>query len=435
MLCRLNFVPQMNIGRAADSMTSHRFYRILPYLACLAACAAVNLIYFPPGPTFPDEQRYLASAIKLAASGEFWVSADRAWEMPGTALFFAPFVRLFGPEGAIMPIRFAQAVLLAAQCGLIAFLARQVTRNDIAAFIATCIAAIYPFFLFYQGLLLSETLFNTLLQASLAALYAWRARGAKLDGMLVLVSVLFAAATLTKATLTVLPPLLIAVAAWTAGATWRRTIAILLAASCLHAAFLSPWWIRNAAVLGAFVPFTTSSAQNLYLGNNPNNTTGGIDWANDVEPEVAKRLLAMPDEMERQRAFSQRATDYIKAHPLDALHLAAKKFMRLWNIVPNAAEFRGIYAAVSALTFGPILLLALIGLLRLWRQWRLLAPILIVIGYFTFVHTVTIASLRYRLPIDPLLIVLASEPLAALLAYVWPRALGAKQAADAARPA
>ncbi|MFN3656964.1 MAG: hypothetical protein ACK4UO_06890 [Pseudolabrys sp.] len=405
-----------------------RFYWILPYLACLTACAALNWLYFPPGTFFPDEQRFLASAVKLVATGEFRVGADRAWEMPGTVLFFSPFVRLFGPEGAIAPIRFAQSLLLALQCGLIAFIAGRVARNETAAFIAACIAALYPFLLFYQGLLLSETLFNTFLLGALAALYAWQARGARIGGLLVLACALFAAATLTKATLTVLPPLLIAVTAWTAGLAWRRIIAVLLAAACLYAAFLSPWWIRNAAVLGSFVPFTTSSAQNLYLGNNPENLEGGIDWSRDVEPEVAARLLAMPDEVARQRAFGARATAYIKEHPAAFLDVAAKKFVRFWNIIPNAPEFRGIYAVVSAVSFGPVLLLALIGLVRLARQWRLLVPIVIVIGYFTAVHTVTIASLRYRLPVEPLLIVLAAEPLAAIVARLFPRAMHGTEA-------
>lgn len=396
-------------------MKSQGFYRILPPLACLLACIAVDLWYFPPGLVFPDEQRFLASAVKLAASGEFWVGADRAWEMPGTALFFAPAVWLFGPEHAVLPIRLMQAVLLAIQCGLIGAIVRKLVYDKKAAFIASFVAALYPFFLFYQGLLLSETLFNTLLLAALTALYGWRQRGARLDSFFVLTCLCFGAATLTKASLTLLPPFLIALTAWTTGAALRRVGLVLLAATCLYAACLSPWWIRNEALLGAFVPFTTSSAQNLYLGNNPANRHGGIDWSRDVGPE-ARRMLDIPDELERQRAFSAAARDYIATHPADVVRVAAKKFVRFWNIVPNAEEFGGVYSVISALTFGPVLLFALIGMARQWRNWRAYAPLIVVIAYFTLLHTATIASLRYRLPIEPLLIVLAAEPLATLLA-------------------
>jgi hypothetical protein len=75
-----------------------RSSRYLPGLciACLCACAAVDWIYFPATTVFPDEQRYVASALRLAQTGEFWVAGDRAWEMPGTALFYAAVVRAFG---------------------------------------------------------------------------------------------------------------------------------------------------------------------------------------------------------------------------------------------------------------------------------------------------------------------------------------------------
>lgn len=395
-------------------MSSRFFYRALPYLACLLACSIVNLFYFPSTTIFPDEQRFLASAVRLAASGEFWVDSNRAWEMPGTALFYAPAVWLFGPHSALTAIRFAQSVLLAVQCGLIAFIAQRLFGKGPVALIASWIAALYPFLLFYQGLLLSETLFNLLLLAGVAALYRWRERGARIDAALVVACLCFALATLTKATLTILPPLLLAATAWTAGATLRRALTVLVAASCLYAAFLSPWWIRNATVLHSFVPFTTSSAQNLYLGNNAHNPAAGVDWATDAEPAVADRIFALPNELARQRAFGQAATDYIEDNPGIFLRAAVKKFIRFWNPVPNATEFKTpLYSIISAASFGPVLALALLCVFWRWRQWRLLAPIYLIVGYFTLVHVVSIASLRYRLPLEPLLIILAAAPLAA----------------------
>jgi 4-amino-4-deoxy-L-arabinose transferase-like glycosyltransferase len=396
-------------------MTLRPFYLCLPCLACLLACSAINLLYFPPGTVFPDEARFLASAIRLASTGEFWVGPDRAWEMPGTAAFYAAVIYLFGPQNPISPIRFAQSILLAIQCGLIALTALRLFGSRTTAFIAASIAALYPFLVFYQGLLLSETLFDTFLLAGMLALLWWRDRGARIDMALVIATVLFALATLTKATLTFLPPLLMAATAWIAGVSLRRSLVILAAALCLYAACLAPWWIRNATLFHSFVPMTTGAAMNLYLGNNPRNLTGGISWATDVDYAEAQRLLAIPDEIERQRTFSRIALDYIKAEPLTFVRNAAKKFVRFWNVVPNAAEYQTpLYAVIAALSFGPVLLLALGCAAWRWRQWRDLAPIYLMIGYFTFVHVITIASLRYRLPIEPLLIILAAAALGAL---------------------
>jgi hypothetical protein len=396
-------------------MTLRPSYRYLPYLACLLACSAINIFYFPATTVFPDESRFLASAVRLAETGEFWVGGDRAWEMPGTALFYAAAVGLFGPQSAVLPIRFTQSILLAIQCGLISFIALRLFRSQAAAFIAACLAALYPFLAFYQGLLLSETLFDTFLLAAMLALLWWRDRGTATDAAFVVTILLFALATLTKATPTFMPPLLMAATAWLTGASWRRSLVILATAFCFYAACLTPWWIRNATVLHSFVPLTTGAAMNLYLGNNPHNLTAGIDWTTDVDSAEAQRILAMPNELERQRTFSRLAVDYIKAEPVTFLHNAAKKFARFWNIVPNASEYKSpAYAALSALSFGPVLLLALFCALWRWRDWRSLAPLYLVIGYFTFVHMVTIASLRYRLPIEPLLIALAAGPIAVL---------------------
>jgi len=401
------------------SMISRSACQKLPYLACFLVCVAIDLFFFPATTVFPDEQRFLASAARLAATGEFWAGADRAWEMPGTALFYAPAVWAFGAQGAIIVIRVVQAVLLTAQVALVAAIARRVFGKPTVAFVAACVAAFYPFLLFYQGLLLSETLFNTLLLSGVAALFWWRDRGLRFDFAFALTCLLFAAATLTKATLTILPPLLLAVATWGAGAPWRRTIAVLVAASCLYAAFMSPWWIRNASVLHAFVPFTTSSAMNLYLGNNRNNLNAGIDWAQDAEPDVVATLNALPDELARQRAYAKAARDYIENNPGTFIRNAGLKFLRIWNVVPNASEYRApFYAAISIASFGTVLVLALACAARQWRRWRVLAPIYMIMGYFTFVHIVTIASLRYRLPIEPLLIVMAAESLAALIVVV-----------------
>lgn len=398
-------------------------YPIVPWLACLVACTVINLFYFPHTTIFPDERRLLASAIRLAATGEFWVGSDRAWEMPGTAIFFAPAIKLFGADAAVLPIRMAQSILLIVQSALIWVTAQRIFGKAIVAFVAASLAALYPFFLFYQGLLLTETLFNTLLLAGIAALYWWRGRGFRFDVALAVTCLCFAAATLTKPTLTILPPLLIAATAWAAGAHWRRVFVILLAAACLYGAFLSPWWIRNFTLLGTFVPFTTGSAQNLYLGNNSHNPDGGIDWATNVEPDVVAKILALPNEVERQRAFGKVAMDYIKDHPAAFVSAAAKKFMRFWNVVPNAREFNSsLYSLISAASFGPILVLSLIGAMRRWRQWRVFAPLYLIVGYFTVVHVITIASLRYRLPIEPILVLLAAEPLAALIERVWPSA-------------
>ena len=94
---------------------------------------------------------------------------------------------------------------------------------------------------------------------------------------------------------------------------------------------------------------------------------------------------------------------------------------------------------MSLLSYAPVLLLACVFVARRGAGpgWRL-APILLYVAFLTAVHLVTIASVRYRLPLEPFLIVLGMAALADLLAR-RPRAaalldtvFGARDAPDGA---
>ena len=415
-LCRLDVAQTVDASKFIQAMTPRFVYRALPLLACFIACTIINLYYFPPTTIFPDETRFLGSAARLIASGEFWAGAGRAWEMPGTALFFTPAVWLFGADDAVIPIRVMQSILLIAQAILAGSIARRLFGKGTAEIITITIVALYPFFLFYQGLLLSETLFTTLLVAAFAALYWWRDRGLGFDVAFVVTCLCFAAATYARHTLTFVPPLLIAATAWLNGMRLRKSICRVARGGEPLRRFAQPLvdpqrhGVRNIRSLrhqrrqisiSAITPITPMAA-----------STG-------ITMPILRSLkdyLAIPDELEQQRKFYRLAIDYIEANPGAFFRVAAKKFLRFWNFVPNATEFKArSYSLVSAASFGPVLLLALACALRWWRRWRSFAPIYLMIGYFTLLHVVVIASLRYRLPIEPLLIVMAAGLLAELI--------------------
>jgi hypothetical protein len=86
------------------------------------------------------------------------------------------------------------------------------------------------------------------------------------------------------------------------------------------------------------------------------------------------------------------------------------KFNRLWRPSPYAEQYSNIrYILLSAASFGPILVLSILYLLLWgWAERRKILPILMFAGYLTAVHMVFVSSIRYRLPIEPFLIVLAS---------------------------
>ena len=68
------------------------------------------------------------------------------------------------------------------------------------------------------------------------------------------------------------------------------------------------------------------------------------------------------------------------------------------------------------LSFVPVALLALFYLLRWgWRELARIGPIVLFIGYLTGIHMVTIGSVRYRVPMEPFVMVFAAVAAARLL--------------------
>ena len=146
---------------------------------------------------------------------------------------------------------------------------------------------------------------------------------------------------------------------------------------------------------------------NMYVGNNPKNTTGGVDWSKDAE----LKLYSSDEisELEYMDLYKKETLRFVSENPGRYLNLCWLRFKRFWNIVPNAAPYdRGLYKYVSMLSFGPILFLAILSLCFSGRFWVKLVPIYLIVIYLTFIHCATIASLRYRLPVEPFLIILAS---------------------------
>ncbi len=371
-------------------------------------CCAVGLVaawivdfgYLPGHPILPDEFRFLDAAAHLRATGEFVTQAARAREMPLPAAVFA----VLGPN--LHLIRLVQSFAIPLQAWLVSDIGQRVFAPRVGL-LAGCLAALYPFFLFYQGLALSETLFTVLLLGFVAALYRIDGAPRRVPGAIGL----GALATYAKASLTILPPLLLV--------PFVKPRFVLLGFA-IYFACLTPWWVRNYAVLHAFIPFTTTASMNLYIGNNPRTVAGRGDWTTDANSDEVARLEGIPDEVARSKAFTAAAEGFILDHPGRFLALCLVKLEAFWNVLPNADKYRGGLAMwVSALSSGPILVFGVVGAWTTRLAWRRLLPIYVLIGYFTVLHAVTIASLRYRLPIEPYLILVACA--GAVSCYDWIR--------------
>jgi len=183
---------------------------------------------------------------------------------------------------------------------------------------------------------------------------------------------------------------------------------------------LLPWGLRNQRVTGHFTFTTFWMGPSLYDGLNPVATGDS-----NMEFYDRDRLMLTMDEYEVDQHYRQAARQFVIDHPQRTAQLALTKAARYWSPWPNADQFSQWWAKlIVGLFFVPVLLLSVWGAICLFMRaqtqvgshrdesirranWSL-AILAGPIFYFALIHMVFVSSLRYRLPAEYSLLVLAA---------------------------
>jgi hypothetical protein len=277
-----------------------------------------------------------------------------------------------------------------------------------APFWAAVLGAFNPFLVYFCGLILSETLFT----ASLAwGMVLMTRRRMILAGIVMLLAVLVRPSALALAPILAVaaiyantPP----ASAYPLLAGVRQSLIVL----AIVLVGLLPWAFRNHRVLGTWVWTTTNAGITLYDGFHP-----GATGASDQRFLADHPQLRSMNEVERSRYLSQEAKNWASANMSALPRLTLTKIARTWSPLPLSAEFgRPMYRAISAvyaLPFDALVIVGLFGSRRVTRGTKLL--LLTPAVYFTVVHALSVGSLRYRVPVEPELALIAGIGAALLL--------------------
>lgn len=354
---------------------------------------------------YPDEELHWQLAAHLVHDGSLVTDDGRfAARMPLYPLFLAPWAAL-GSAG-VLGARFAQAIVGAAVVVMAHRLAHAVAGRR-AARVAGLLVACDPFGVFFSNLLLTETLFTFLGVALTACAWAVAARrpgswlawgGVALTG---------AGAVLTRPAaagwLALLWLLLLAL-----GRDRRRMGPRLVACPVVLALLMLPWGLRNTAVVKDYAWLSTNGGVTLYDAQGPQADGSSNQGFLQQMPE-----LQGLGEVERDRLLRQSAIRQMRADPGRALSLAGIKFLRTWSPLPNVAEYRTGPAALAGAVYTVLLLAGTAAALvrgfvghrdaSAADRRRLLALGMLPLLYFTLVHCVYIGSVRYRVPLMPLM--------------------------------
>jgi 4-amino-4-deoxy-L-arabinose transferase-like glycosyltransferase len=207
-----------------------------------------------------------------------------------------------------------------------------------------------------------------------------------------------------------------------------------MAALLVFAICLVPWTIRNYRAFGKFIVLRSNFGLELWLGNNLNvtDTMGQWEHPNDnrEEAEKYKRMGEIAYMEEKQ----QEAIAYIRTHPGETLNLVFRRFEINWlafSDSPVDVWLTGTSAARTFLVLTCLLsLLCLLGALYAYRARQPEAfPFAMVLLVFPLIFYVTHASTRYRFPIDPIILILATSAVAHLISEARSRNPNVKKAA------
>ena len=366
---------------------------------------------------FGDPHNYLRLAHALGAGQGLALPGPGNGPWAPTALFPPVLPLLLAGAGKVFALNavtltFVNTLIDAAAALLLGRLAKQLGRPDLGVPLGLAYL-VWPSIAFMAPLAYKEGLIIALLLASLVALLEEARRGgwrwAALSGLAA------GALILTQPGIAPLLPFAFLALAPSFDSRGRWFRASLIAAGVTLAVML-PWWARNAAVFGQFIPFTSSGGLSLWQGAHP---AGGMQWQLPP-PEWGRGGEMAAEQSARSAAWQVIAGDPVGYVQRCLAKLPASFFTSNWAIdqlVFAAGQPWPALARSQVLRFVPTLVellatvLAIIGLVRLPRSiparllWACVAQIMVFAIWFEF-------SERHRLFMVPFILIMAATLLA-----------------------
>ena len=355
-----------------------------------------------------------------------WAESIAQGNVLGETVFFrAPFYPyLLGAFSAVfghnvLVPRLAQALLGTVSVIFIFLLGRRLFGIH-AAVLSAFLAATYPVLIFFEGMLLFETVLTVFLLATVFS--SEHSFGRNTIRSWLITGLLIGLVCITRPVFLALIPLFVLYA-------YRRSMRHQPGAFRLISALLSgmliviaPITLRNFLVSGDFVLIASQGGINFYVGNNPEADgytsrlpkLGGTSWEyRDQVRHVQQSIGHPPTPSEESRFWYARGLDFVTGQPAQALMLYMKKLYLFWNRteIPNNRDYSTFvqYSSVlQALPSGFWLVgpLGLAGMVFALQRRRAVWIAGLVITYSMAIALFFICA-RFRIPVVPLLCLFA----------------------------
>jgi 4-amino-4-deoxy-L-arabinose transferase-like glycosyltransferase len=368
----------------------------------------VSLICYIDNYGTPPVWEYGEIAHNLVAGNGYQYQAYRSWIPPLYPFLLAGAMRAFG-QNAFLALEVIQAGLSAVTALLLYWLGNRLFGRP-TGFIALALMLLYPPLAVKTAYVDPITVEIFLLV--LAFMFLYRSENAPSALNSGLTGALLGLVALSRPVLLIFVVLLSCL--WVLLRTGqRRELGVMLVAFGLC---LLPWTLRNYAVHREFVLVSSNGGFNFWIGNNPFSTgdaytpDGVPIWAK--MPLELKARLAGLSEVEQDRMLYKEGMGFILQEPATFLRLTLNRIGYFWWFRPLAGKGDLTVPAVWSLgyyiSYALLLAAGIGGVAISGRRWRDLFPFYALFLSLTSVYAIFFVHTRYRMILEPFLIVFAS---------------------------
>lgn len=411
--------PLAHHFRSAMQVPPDRTYSmLLAAIVVIAIGLRIAAAFVLQHPLESDPLAYFTMAQGLAERGVLLdMHGQHAFYSAGYPLLLAPFFLLLGSSvGTALAVNM---VLCAIGIGLIYKLTLVLSDNRGAGLLAALAYALWLPGIWNATMVAKENL-STPLLLGIAFCAVMIARGERPTITASVAGLLWGASLITggSAVLLCAGVAVALIVLWQARGRFVPAFAAGLCFVAGAALIVTPWLYATDQMVGRPV-LTTNAAFNLYLGNNPAATGRFVSIADTPLGEDWEETRIRLGEVANADRLQAEALRWIGENPGRAAELALLKLAYFWQPnIPDAQDFAASTAVASIRLFevaqyGLIVLLGLLSfrstLIASSDKWVFAA----MIAGFWLVHAAAYIIARYRDPVIPLLIVMASIPIAA----------------------
>lgn len=352
-------------------------------------------------------------------------------------LYLAAVYKLFGALPLLA--RLIQAVIAGILQPLLIWRIGTRLFNRTVGLVAAALSAVYIYFFYYAGALITETFYIVGILWLLDCAFRLTAAaqtdaGVRWQGWLEFGLAMGVTVLLRQVFLLFLPFLFLwlwwnlrgrEAAGWQRFLGWSAVKGLAFATLVL-ALMITPFTIRNYRAFGTFVLLNTNAGYAIFWGNHPVHGThfmpllsGGAQQYRDLIP---KELLPL-NEAELDKALLKIGIQYVVDDPGRFVLLSISRLEEYFKFWPSADS--GLVSNISRVgSFGICLPFMLYGIwLALAKTWKMkamserwnIALLLIFVVIYTSIHLFSWTLIRYRLPVDAVLLVFAALGITTLL--------------------